>query len=285
MNKCPVKKCLIIVNTEKEKSTSLAKDISAYLAEKGIECGLFHFDGFSKKNPVKGFDFVITLGGDGTVLFAARCCAKQHVPVFPVNLGEFGFIAGVQPAQWKKCLESFLKGKAPVAERSLVSAEVLRGGESVASCLGLNDIVITSKEAVSTISMVVAYNKQRLTQLKSDGVIFSTPTGSTGYSCSAGGPIIDPDLDAFIFTPINAFSLSARPIVLNPEGEISVLVTESRTKDIIISADGQSVCKLQENDEIIVSRSPDKALLVYCTTENFYKALLSKRNWSGGPNA
>lgn len=280
-----MKKCLIVVNTKKEKSTSLAKDISAYLESLEIESTLFHFDGFSKKNPVKGCDFVITLGGDGTVLFAARCCAKFGIPVFPVNLGEFGFIAGVQPEKWKKCLDSFLKGKAPVAQRSLVTAEVIRDGATVATCTGLNDIVISSKEAVSTISMGVFYNKQRLTQLKSDGLIFSTPTGSTGYSCSAGGPIIDPDLDAFIFTPINAFSLSARPIVLNPEGEISVSINESRTKEIILSADGQVVYKLAENDLIKVRRNPDKARLVYCTTENFYKALLSKRNWSGGPDA
>jgi len=280
-----MKKCLIIVNTEKEKSTSLAKDIASFLESLGIECGFFHFDGFSKKNPVKGYDFVITLGGDGTVLFAARCCSKYRIPVFPVNLGEFGFIAGVQPSSWKKSLEKFLKGKAPVAERSLVSAEVIRGEESVSLSTGLNDIVISAKEAVKTISLVVYYNKQKLTQLKSDGVIFSTPTGSTGYSSSAGGPIIDPELDALVFTPINAFSLSARPIVLNPEGEISVLVKESRTKEIVLTADGQNIITLVPGDVVKIRRSGDKALLVYCTTENFYKALLSKRNWSGGPNA
>lgn len=280
-----MKKCLIIVNTEKEKSTSLAKSISSFLEQKGIESSLFHFDGFSKKNPVKNSDFVITLGGDGTVLFAARCCAAYHIPVFPVNLGEFGFIAGVQPASWKKCLETFLKGQAPVAERSLVSAEVIREGKVVSSCTGLNDIVISAREAVSTISLVVSYNNQKLTQLKSDGVIFSTPTGSTGYSSSAGGPIIDPELDALVFTPINAFSLSARPIVLNPEGEISVDVHESRTKEIVLTSDGQKVCRLQKDDVVKVRRAADKALLVYCTTDNFYKALLSKRNWSGGPNA
>lgn len=280
-----MKKVLVVVNTKKEKSTSLAKEVSAYLEEKGYEPCLFHFDGFSRKNPVKGCEFVITLGGDGTVLFAARCCSKYGIPVFPVNLGEFGFIAGVQPEKWKKCLDSYLAGKAPVAERSLVKAEVIRDGKSVANCIGLNDIVVAAKESVSTISMEVYYNQQRLTQLKSDGVIFSTPTGSTGYSCSAGGPIIDPDLDAFIFTPINAFSLSARPIVLNPEGEISVRVQESRTKEIVLSADGQSVYKLLAGDEVKVVRSENKVSLVYCTTENFYKALLSKRNWSGGPNA
>ena len=280
-----MKKVLVIVNTKKEKSTDLAKDVSSYLEIKGYEVELYHFNGFSKKNPVKGCEFVVTLGGDGTVLFAARCTAKYKIPVFPVNLGEFGFIAGVQPGSWKKSLDKFLAGKAPVAERSLVAAEVLRDGKSVSTCIGLNDIVISAKEAVRTICMAVSYNNQHLTQLKSDGVIFSTPTGSTAYSSSAGGPIIDPDMDAFIFTPVNPFSLSARPIVLNPEGVISVLIKESRTKEIILTADGQNVCKLMEGDEVLVRRGQDKALLVYCTTENFYKALLSKRNWSGGPNA
>ena len=144
----------------------------------------------------------------------------------------------------------------------------------MSSCIGLNDIVISAKESVKTISLVVSYNKQKLTQLKSDGVIFSTPTGSTGYSSSAGGPIIDPDLDALGFTPNNAFSLSARPIVLNPEGEISVEVRESRTKEIILSADAQTVSKLMPGDIVKIRRYENKALLVYCTTENFYKALL-----------
>lgn len=280
-----MKKCLIVVNTKKEKSTSLAKEISLCLEQKGIESSLFPFDGFSRKNPVKGMDFVITLGGDGTVLFAARCASRYGIPVFPVNLGEFGFIAGVQLSSWKKCLEIFLKGKAPVANRSLVCAEIVRNEKIVSSCTGLNDIVISAKEAVKTISLVVSYNNQKLTQLKSDGVIFSTPTGSTAYSSSAGGPIIDPELDALVFTPINAFSLSARPIVLNPEGEIKVGVLESRTEEIVLSADGQKVIDLMPGDLIRITRNPEKAKLVYCTSENFYKALMSKRNWSGGPNA
>ena len=280
-----MKKCFIVVNTEKEKSTSLAADISAWLEKKGCDCSQFHFNGFCKKNPLKGSDFVITLGGDGTVLFAARCASKYDIPVFPVNLGEFGFIAGVQPESWKKCLTEFLKGKAPVAKRSLVSDEVLRDKEILYTCTGLNDIVISAKEAVKTISLVVSYNNQKLTQLKSDGVIISTPTGSTGYSSSAGGPIIDPDLDALLFTPKNAFSLSARPIVLNPEGEIQVLVREGRTKEIVLTADGQKIADLKAGDLVKIRRNPDTAKLVYCTSENFYKALLSKRNWSGGPNA
>lgn len=280
-----MKKCLIIVNTKKEKSTSLAKDITKYLEEKNISSSVFHFDGFSDKKFENDCDFVITLGGDGTVLFAARSAASYKIPVFPVNLGEFGFIAGVQPEAWRKCLDEFLDGKAPVAIRSLVSAEVYRDGKSVSFCTGLNDIVISAKEAVKTISLSVSYNKQKLANLKSDGVIFSTPTGSTAYSASAGGPIIDPDLDALVFTPINPFSLSARPIVLNPEGEITVEIQESRTKESVLTADGQKITDLQAGDLIKVKRCEDRANLVYCTSGNFYNALLSKRNWSGGPNA
>lgn len=280
-----MKKCLIIANTGKENSKTLSGEISEFLEKQGIGYSLFNFDGFSVKNPVKGYDFIITLGGDGTVLFAARCAVKTGIPVFPVNLGEFGFIAGVQPEEWKEKLEAFLSGNAPVAERSLVKACVYHQGKKKGEAVALNDIAVSSREAVRTINLEISYNKTVLCQLKTDGAIFSTPTGSTAYSAAAGGPIIDPELDALVFTPVNPFSLSTRPIVLNPEGEISVTVLKGRTKEINVYADGQRAFDLEAGDLIKIRRNSEKVRLVYCTGENFYNALRSKLNWSGGPHA
>ena len=106
-----MKKCLIVVNTKKSESQNAGKKIAEFLAQNGVVSEFFNFDGFSDENPFKGFDFVITLGGDGTVLFAARGCAKLGLPVFPVNFGEFGFIASVQKNEWQKDLKDFLDGK------------------------------------------------------------------------------------------------------------------------------------------------------------------------------
>ena len=263
-----MKKCLIVVNTKKKDSQSYGKMISEYLSTKGIFSSFYSFDGFSEDDPFLGVDFVVTLGGDGTVLFAARGCVSKKIPVFAVNFGEFGFIASVQKDEWKTELDRFLDGKSIVEERSMLQAALLTGDEKRQfSSSGLNDVVICAKSAASTISLEVTYNEIPLGRFKSDGVIVSTATGSTAYSASAGGPIIDPEMDAFVLTPINSFSLSARQ------------------SNVIIIVDGQHPFDLREGDVVKVRRISDRFRLVGGSTEGFYDALRSKLNWSGGPHA
>ena len=280
-----MKKCLIVINTHKEDSKSLGSEISSYLKNCGIDSSFYRFDGFSTENPFAGNDFVITLGGDGTVLFAARGCGSLGIPVFPVNLGEFGFIASIQKTEWKANLDQFLAGKLHIDERNMVQAALVRGTSAEFSAVALNDIVISAKTAARTISLDISYNYVPLGQFKADGVIIATATGSTAYSASAGGPIIDPELDALVLTPINSFSLSSRPLVLSPNGEIGITVLPSRVRDIIITVDGQVPVDLHEGDCIKIRKTAEKVKLVGCTTEKFYDALRSKLNWSGGPHA
>lgn len=281
-----MKKCLIVVNTHKDESQNLGRMIQSYLAAKSIESSVFCFDGFSTENPFTGFDFVITLGGDGTVLFAARGCVKNKIPVFPVNLGEFGFIASIQKNEWQKELDLFLAGKSEVDERNMLNAALVSTRQSEPfSGIGLNDVVICAKTAARTIMFTVSYNDVPLGTFKADGIIISTATGSTAYSASAGGPIIDPELDALVLTPINSFSLSSRPLVLSPRGEVGITILPSRENDVIITIDGQKPFDLHEGDCIKIRRLQEKVKLVGCTTKKFYGALRSKLNWSGGPHA
>lgn len=281
-----MKKCLIVVNTKKKDSQSYGKMISEYLSTRGIFSSFYSFDGFSEDDPFLGVDFVVTLGGDGTVLFAARGCSSKKIPVFAVNFGEFGFIASVQKDEWKTELDRFLDGKSIVEERSMLQAALLTGDEKRSFfSSGLNDVVICAKSAASTISLEVKYNEIPLGRFKSDGVIVSTATGSTAYSASAGGPIIDPEMDAFVLTPINSFSLSARPLVLSPKGELRFRVLPSRQNNVIIIVDGQHPFDLREGDVVKVCRISDMFRLVGGSTEGFYDALRSKLNWSGGPHA
>lgn len=281
-----MKKCLIVVNTHKDESQNLGRMIQSYLAAKSIESSVFCFDGFSTENPFTGFDFVITLGGDGTVLFAARGCVKNKIPVFPVNLGEFGFIASIQKNEWQKELDLFLAGKSEVDERNMLNAALVSTRLSEPfSGIGLNDVVICAKTAARTIMFTVSYNDVPLGTFKADGIIISTATGSTAYSASAGGPIIDPELDALVLTPINSFSLSSRPLVLSPRGEVGITILPSRENDVIITIDGQKPFDLHEGDCIKIRRLQEKVKLVGCTTNKFYGALRSKLNWSGGPHA
>ena len=281
-----MKKCLIVVNTHKDESQNLGRMIQSYLAAKSIESFVFCFDGFSTENPFTGFDFVITLGGDGTVLFAARGCVKNKIPVFPVNLGEFGFIASIQKNEWQKELDLFLAGKSEVDERNMLNAALVSTRQSEPfSGIGLNDVVICAKTAARTIMFTVSYNDVPLGTFKADGIIISTATGSTAYSASAGGPIIDPELEALVLTPINSFSLSSRPLVLSPRGEVGITILPSRENDVIITIDGQKPFDLHEGDCIKIRRLQEKVKLVGCTTNKFYGALRSKLNWSGGPHA
>ena len=275
-------KALIIVNTYKEESRKMGVTIKEYLESLGKRGDIFLYNGFGEENPFHDYDFVVTLGGDGTVLFAARGCAALGIPIFPVNFGTFGFIASVQKPDWKHELDRFLAGKSIVAERSMIKAALVRGNANRFNQTGLNDIVISAKNAARTISFDITYDNIPLGEFKADGIIIATATGSTAYSASAGGPIIDPDLDALVLTLMNAFSLSSRPIVLSPLGEIGITILPSRTSEVTITVDGQIPVNLHVGDIIKIRRTNDRARLVGCTSEKFYHALRSKLNWSGG---
>lgn len=285
-----MKKCLILVNSFKSLAPTLAQEIRDFLQKREVQSDFFVYDGKlamesnKETSQVKfdGYDFVVTLGGDGTVLFAARYCAPLKIPVFPINLGEFGFLAEVQVEDWQGEMERFLKGECPVCERHLVHAEVLRGGKSFGNFTGMNDVVISSVPTSKLTNLKVAYNRAVLGPFKANGIIISTSTGSTAYNAAAGGPIIDPSLSALVLTPISSFSLSARPLVFNSTGEIAITVLPSRT-DIGLTVDGQDSIPLETGDVIILDVPEHKALLVGATQENFYAALRSKLNWSGGP--
>ena len=277
-------KALIIVNTYKEESRKMGVTIKEYLESLGKRGDIFLYNGFGEENPFHDYDFVVTLGGDGTVLFAARGCAALGIPICPVNFGTFGFIASVQKPDWQRELDRFLAGKSIVAERSMIKAALVRGNANRFNQTGLNDIVISAKNAARTISFDITYDNIPLGEFKADGIIIATATGSTAYSASAGGPIIDPDLDALVLTLMNAFSLSSRPIVLSPLGEIGITILPSRTSEVTITVDGQIPVNLHVGDIIKIRRTNDRARLVGCTSEKFYHALRSKLNWSGGPS-
>ena len=280
-----MKKALIVINTSKEASVLLSHKIGSFLEGAGIDASFLNFEGFDIDYSFEGFDFVVTLGGDGTVLYAARNAVGYGIPVFPINFGQFGFIASVQPIEWKECLQAFLDGKAPVEERFMVEVKVFRNGNVVYSSLGLNDVVISAEKGATTISLDVEYDDLPLCKMKADGIIVSTSTGSTAYSAAAGGPIVDPRLSALVLTPVNSFSLSSRPIVLSPNGILGISVEPGRTKNVSMTVDGQEPFSLLLGDKVFIKRNDKKIKLIYSTEEKFYNALRSKLNWLGVPYA
>ena len=278
-------KALVVINVGKDESMKIALEMKNFLKELGIESDYINFDGFSDNFTIKEYDFAITLGGDGTVLYAARNCVENEIPVFPINLGQFGFIASVQPNEWKNELKNFLDNIFSKSQRMMLKTDVVRKGEVVYSSFGLNEVVICATNTASAISLDVELNNLPLCKLIADGVILSTPTGSTAYNAAAGGPIIDPEMEAYVLTPLNPFSLSSRPIVLNPNGEIRIKVTPGRNKSARISVDGQQAFDLEIEDQIVINKMNQKITLISSTPEKYYDALRSKLNWSGVPHA
>ncbi len=281
--------CLIVVNSFKKAASELGNDVVVFLKDNNVSCSQFVYDGNCAKNDdvnvsFAGYDFVITLGGDGTVLFACRGCAPLGIPVFAINLGEFGFLASVQVYEWKQKLFDYLHGKSCLNERFLIQAEVMRSGKTVFITSGMNDIVISSTASSRLINLNVAYKWASLGAFKANGLIISSATGSTGYSAAAGGPIVEPSLATMLLTPISSFSLSARPLVFGPDGELAITVMPSRV-EVGLSADCQIEFALQSNDTVILKVPEYKAYLICSEQEKFYAALQSKLNWSGGPRA
>ncbi|WP_428768633.1 NAD(+)/NADH kinase [Treponema sp. HNW] len=279
--------CITVVNTYKKEASHLCTRISDFLHKKGHRCIPADFSGADVPFPVSEYDCVITLGGDGTVLYASRRCAESGKPVVPVNLGEFGFIAGIRPENWKTALEDFFAGRMPLVERSLVKAEVLRPGseETVYSGTALNDIVLSASQAAKIVEVEAGTASAAFGKFKADAVIVSTSTGSTAYSAAAGGPIVDPALDALILNTVSAFSLSNRPLVLPCDAELFITLLPSRSEAFILSFDGQVHAPVEPGYKIRIKKAERKVLLAGCDSSVFYTALRSKLGWSGGPRA
>ena len=278
-----VRKALAVVNTWKKEAKGIAAEIRAELLARGVSCDIYTYDGLSSDNPFDSCDFAITLGGDGTVLYAARHCASRNIPVFPVNLGEFGFIAGIQPGFWREPLTEYLDGKKHAMERMLLSVRVLRDGRTIYTSDALNDAVISVNGIASIVNLAITFNGQSFGEYKADGVIVATPTGSTAYAAAAGGPIVAPDVSAFVFAPICPFSLSNRPIVLPSTEILTITVMPVRKKAPVLTLDGQEVFPLEVGDFVEVREASNRIRLIGCDPDVFYTALRSKLNWSGSP--
>lgn len=278
--------CIVIANRHKEDAERIGTDIRKAMETKGWHAQLYSFSGKPETLPqMAGQDLAITLGGDGTVLFAARCAAPQNVPILPINLGLLGFIAWVRRDEWQARLTDATEGRLAITRRAMLQVSVRRDGAEAASFLALNDGVISGSGPAKIINLSINVSGSSLGAYRSDGVIVCTPTGSTAYSLAAGGPILDPDMDAMVFNPICPFTLSNRPLVL-PGGEIlEVYVEREQREKTMLTVDGQDYFPLEEGDRVLFSRSALVTRLYSTGRGSFYQVLRSKLNWSGGPDA
>ncbi len=280
-----VRRVLLIVNLHKKDSQFISEQICQVLEKRGLEVKVFGFDGKPERNTGDCFDIAFSLGGDGTVLYAVREMASAGIPIFPINLGTLGFIAAVHPDEWEAVFDAYLHGTASVSERLMLDIWVLRGGKEVFRSSCLNDGVITSEGISKIIRLHVGGEKIKLGHYRSDGLIVATPTGSTAHSVAAGGPIIDPEMEAVIINPICPFTLSNRPIVVPSHETICVEVEAEQRSGVLLTVDGQIVENLEPLDKVYIQKSQNKAKLIASDRSVFYTVLRSKLNWSGGPDA
>jgi NAD+ kinase len=232
-------------------------------------------------------DFVVVFGGDGTLLAAARLVAPHGTPILGIHLGHFGFITEAPPESLLSAVDAVLEGRATIEERMMLSGQVLRrdgaGPSEEDQCtlpdalLGMNDMVVASS-AVRMVHIVTRIGDDLLATYAADGVIVSSPTGSTGYSLSAGGPLVHPSVPGLIITPICPHTLNARALVI-PDTETVHLTVEphsSQSDGAVISVDGQIETPLHPGDSVIIRRSPHRVKILSVGGPNFYQKIRSR---------
>ncbi len=222
-------------------------------------------------------DLLLVLGGDGTLLSMARLVGDLGVPILGVNLGGLGFLTALTVDELFPALEAYLSGGLVIEERMVLAATVLREGERLAEYVALNDMVITKSAMSRIIRLEVAMDGQLATGYRADGLIISTPTGSTAYCLSAGGPIVFPTMDAMVLTPICSHTLTNRPIVLPADQRIEVrLLTD---QDVMLTADGQVGFALKQWDTVEVRRASSRIRLLRFPQKHFFSVLRTKLKW------
>lgn len=273
-------KFLIVANTDKDINLKLSRDIVNYIESKNAKVQVIsdieqHYDGTKiKPEYLEGVEVVIVLGGDGTMLRAAHGIGTYDVPLMGVNLGTLGFLTEIEESNVYKAIDRLLVGDYDIENRMMVDGKT---GDTQYSCL--NDVVITRAGFSRIIGLNIYVNDQLLDTYEADGVIVATPTGSTGYNLSAGGPIISPKSKAVVVTPISPHSLTSKSVVFDSKDRIRIeVVKKRRTQDTeaIVSFDGENNIELSAGESVEVTCSAREIRLIKMYDVNFYSVLREK---------
>ncbi|MBF0627807.1 MAG: NAD(+)/NADH kinase [Magnetococcales bacterium] len=227
----------------------------------------------------EGQDIVVVIGGDGTFIAAARAAEEVDVPLLGINMGRLGFLTDTSRDSMYAAMARVLAGEYRIEERMRLSVEVVRHGNTTLVCRVLNDVVVHKGELARMIEFDVAMDGQFVFSSRADGLIVSTPTGSTAYALSAGGPIVHPGLNAILLVPICPHTLTNRPIVVPGTGTVRITLTNNG-QDRLLTLDGQSGFPLVDGDEILVRRSSRPLRVLHAPNRNHYTVLREKLHWT-----
>jgi NAD+ kinase len=268
------------IEAEKLKDWFKQKGIKVFSEEMKTKGSL---DGFCEESMVipKTVDWVVVLGGDGTLLGAARRVGRFGSPILGVNLGGLGFLTGIPFERLYPVIEMMINGRLEVESRVMLETKVLRKGKVVCRFEVLNDVVINKGTLARIIDLGVAINEEFLTTFRADGLIISTPTGSTAYNLSAGGPILYPTMETFILTPICPFTLTNRPIIIPDTSVIQIKIKNESEEAVLLTFDGQVGFDLYYDDKVMIRKSEKKIKLFRPPDHSYFNILRTKLMWGG----
>lgn len=277
-----------LVVKEDSKAKSRAKELEKWLKNKGVEVVRKEYlppdqflSGRKQTKAPPGLFCIFVLGGDGTFLSAVRWIGDQNIPVLGVKFGEVGFLAETSDESLFSAAEAVLSKSFSTSPRMRLQVKLSRNGKEIVNETVLNDVVI-NKGALARLAHIETYiNDHYLTTYRADGLIVSTPTGSTAYSLAAGGPVIHPSVPAVIMTPICPFTLTNRPLII-PDTSVIKIRLEKRSSNIMLTFDGQQGVKITGSDTIVVKKSPNPINMIIIPDQDYYDVLKTKLRWSGG---
>jgi NAD+ kinase len=267
-------------------ASTIVSDLVAWWKERGVETRLDPESaryvgsngGLARELVPQGAQLVIVLGGDGTLLAAARAVAGREIPILPVNLGGLGFLTAITLDQLYPELECALCGEQRVVTRRMLHGEVVRDGKAVAAYEALNDIVIGKTQIARMIDLETYVDGQYVSTFKADGLIVATPTGSTAYSLSAGGPILFPAVAAICITPVCPHMLTNRPVLV-PDTSVIEIICKAPRQEAYLTVDGQVGEPLIENDRVVCHSSEHQVYLIRPPKMFFFDVLRQKLKW------
>ncbi len=283
-----MKKFALLTNYSKDRKLAYTRMIETYITENGgtywvpehisepDDEGDQRYDLSSMPSDI---ECVLVLGGDGTLLQAAREMLDRHIPLLGINLGTLGFLTSAEKSELPGCLDSVLDDSCSIDERMMLEGSVYHGQEKIQTNIALNDVIITRAGFSRLVELKIYVNGELLSIYNADGIIVSTPTGSTGYSLSAGGPIIFPQTDVMVITPICPHSLQARSLVVSGEDRIMIEIGKRRKtqkEEAMVTFDGRSAQELETGDRIEIYKAQETTQLIRLKGRSFYQVLQNK---------
>jgi NAD+ kinase len=275
----PFYKKVDIFTKQSEEAKKFSKELKAWLESKNIQSNIFeNLSDLEKEENLKGTDLLVVVGGDGSLLITARRVAKFQIPIIGINLGRLGFLTEINEDVAFEELETILSKPLCISKRMMLRVSLFREGNKILEADVLNDVVVNKAILARIVDVSVYVGDRYITTYNGDGIIVSTPNGSTAYALSAGGPIVYPMMEVFVLVPICPHTLTDRPIIL-PTLEPIAIKMVSKEKDAWLTLDGQEGTQIFYGDEIVVKQSPYYAHIVRTPYKNYFDILREKLNW------